>query len=70
MNLRTQLSSGTGTTKFLGRKQITLLMPSTTPNLAESLLIRKYQRNSKNSTEKQLKKTSLICSSNLKLKNR
>ena len=37
--------------KFLARKQITLLSPSTTLNLAyTSLMIRKYQRNSKNST--------------------
>ena len=28
MNPRIQLSSGTGTTKFLARKQITLLSPS------------------------------------------
>ena len=53
MNLRNQLSSGgsTGMTKFLAGKQITLLSPSTTMNLAcISLMIRKYQRNSKNST--------------------
>ena len=37
--------------KVLGKKQITLLSPSTTLNLAyTSLMIRKYQRNSKNST--------------------
>ena len=37
--------------KFLARKQITLLSPSTTLNLAyTSLMIRKYKRNSKNST--------------------
>ena len=37
--------------KFLARKQITLLSPSTTLNLTyTSLMIRKYQRNTKNST--------------------
>ena len=37
--------------KVLARKQITLLSPSTTLNLAyTSLMIRKYQRNSENST--------------------
>ena len=37
--------------KVLGKKQITLLSPSTTLNLAyTSLMIRKYQRNSENST--------------------
>ena len=34
MNLRTQLRSGTGMAKFLPRKQITLLSPSTTLNLS------------------------------------
>ena len=48
MNLKNQLSSGTGMTKFLAGKQIS---PSATLNLAcNSLMIRKYQRNSKNST--------------------
>ena len=53
MNLRTQLSSGTGMTKFLAGKQITLLSPSTTLNLAcTSLMNWKYQKTQKISHRK------------------
>ena len=71
MDLRTQLSFSSGMTKFLAGKQITLLNPSMTLNLAcTSLMIRKYQRNSKNSTKKKLEKMSLTWNSNMKLKKR
>ena len=43
MNLRIQLSSGTGMTKFLVGKQATLLSPSTTLSLACKLHIFDYQ---------------------------
>ena len=53
MNLRTQLSSGTGMTKFLAGKQITLLSPSMTLNLAcTSLMNWKYQKTQKISHRK------------------
>ena len=53
MNLRTQLSSGTDMTVFLAGKQITLLSPSTTLNLAcTSLMNWKYQKTQKISHRK------------------
>ena len=71
MNLRTRLSSGTGMTKLSAGKQIALLSASMTLNLAcTSLMIRKYQRNSKNLTQKTLEKISLTWNSQMKLKNR
>ena len=71
MNLSTQLSSGTVITKFLERKQMTLLSPSTTLNLVcTSLMIGKYERNSKDFIYKKLEKMSLTCNSKIILKKR
>ena len=71
MNLRTQLSSGTIMTKLLERKQITLLRTSTTLNLVCTLLmIRKYERNSKDFMCKKLEIMSLTSNSKIKSKKR
>ena len=71
MNLRTQLSSGTIMTKLLERKQITLLRTSTTLNLVCTLLmIRKYERNSKDFICKKLEIMSLTSNSKIKSKKR
>ena len=71
MNLRTQLSSGKIMTKLLERKQITLLRTSTTLNLVCTLLmIRKYERNSKDFICKKLEIMSLTSNSKIKSKKR
>ena len=70
-NQFTDLIVGSTTSFFGPIGPITLLSPSTTLNLAcTSLMIRKYQRNSKNSTQKKLEKMSLTCDSNMKSKKR